>query len=217
MARPSEWAAPSRRQHGAAPHPDASARRERRKREVHDRIRSAAVALFDSRGYDTTKIDDICERADVAQKTFFNHFPTRQHLVREIADAFLDKLLAVLDAARRQTGTRARLVAFFLTVANEAELAGPMHRELIMEVIRVSHVDRAEPEQTRRLHRAFRTLILEGKSAGDVSSAHGVDVLTEMTVGAFTTIMLNWVTLDRYPLRERARETAHFLGNAICL
>ena len=58
-------------------------RRERRKREVHDRILEAAVERFEQSGFEGTKVDEICEAADVAQKTFFNHFPTKQHLFRE--------------------------------------------------------------------------------------------------------------------------------------
>ncbi len=50
-------------------------RRERRKREVRGRILAAAVGLFDERGFGATKVAEICERADVAHKTFFNHFP----------------------------------------------------------------------------------------------------------------------------------------------
>ena len=60
---------------------ETRSRRERRVREVHDRIVAAAMDLFGTRGVESTKIDEICEAADIAQKTFFNHFPTKQHLV----------------------------------------------------------------------------------------------------------------------------------------
>ena len=49
-------------------------RRERRRTEVRDRILDAARVLFDERGYDDTKVSDICDRADLAYGTFFNHF-----------------------------------------------------------------------------------------------------------------------------------------------
>ena len=38
-------------------------RRERRKLEVRTRIIDAALALFDQRGFDDTKVSEICERA----------------------------------------------------------------------------------------------------------------------------------------------------------
>ena len=62
-------------------------RRERRKLEVHARILEANLELFDARGAEATKVQDICERADVAHKTFFNHFASKRHLLREVARA----------------------------------------------------------------------------------------------------------------------------------
>jgi monoterpene epsilon-lactone hydrolase len=76
---------------GAMPHAIASqidpalTRRERRKIEMRERILEAAVALFDEHGFAATKVSEICEQADIAHKTFFNHFPSKQDLLSEIA------------------------------------------------------------------------------------------------------------------------------------
>jgi AcrR family transcriptional regulator len=52
-------------------------RRERRWREVHDRVYDAALELFLAQGFVATSYDEIAERADVARKTAFNHFPRK--------------------------------------------------------------------------------------------------------------------------------------------
>ncbi|MEN8161948.1 MAG: TetR family transcriptional regulator, partial [Myxococcota bacterium] len=49
----------------AAPELD---RRARRKLELRSRMLEAASALFDERGVHATRVAEICERADVAQK-----------------------------------------------------------------------------------------------------------------------------------------------------
>ena len=69
----------------AAPSSGAT-RRERRKHELRERILEASRELFDAQGVATTTVAEICERADVAQKTFFNHFETKPQLLREIAE-----------------------------------------------------------------------------------------------------------------------------------
>lgn len=53
-------------------------------------IRTAALDLAAENGYQQTTVDRICERAGVSQRTFFNHFPTKQ-------DAFLDHGTPCLD------------------------------------------------------------------------------------------------------------------------
>ncbi|MGH7288458.1 MAG: TetR family transcriptional regulator [Myxococcota bacterium] len=36
-----------------------------------------SAALFEARGVHATKVADFCARADVAQKTFVNHFASK--------------------------------------------------------------------------------------------------------------------------------------------
>jgi AcrR family transcriptional regulator len=192
-------------------------RRERRKQEIHDRLRDAARALFDQKGFEATTVDEICDRADVAQKTFFNHFPTKQHVVREIAAVFVDDLGVLVEEARKQPGatTAQRLAHLFGRAGEEAVRAGPRHKELLMEVVRVLQVDGSRPEQTRRLYAAFRTLLADGAAAGELTPEHDAAFLAEMVGGAFVAILLNWESSDGYPLRERLDEAARFLGRAI--
>ena len=111
--------------------PDPS-RRARRKLEVRGRILAAAAELFDERGFAATKVADLCERADVAHKTFFNHFGSKQDLLRELAGESLGQLLADVEAARKQgRSTRERLERFFAVVAERVCQSGPMRRELV--------------------------------------------------------------------------------------
>ena len=123
--------------------------------------------------------NEICARADVAQKTFFNHFPTKHHVVREIAEGFLDELGVLVEEARKQPGTTAqRLTHLFQRTAEETLRAGPRHKELLIEVVRVAQVDGPHPERTRRFHAAFRALLEDGAAAGELTRGHDVAFLT---------------------------------------
>src|ERR1700741_268724 len=81
--------------------------RERKKQELRDRLVAAARTLFDEKGFEATTVDEICARVDVSQKTFFNYFPTKQHVVREIAEVFLDDLGAIVEEALERRGSTA--------------------------------------------------------------------------------------------------------------
>ncbi|WP_256839841.1 TetR/AcrR family transcriptional regulator [Ornithinimicrobium faecis] len=58
-------------------------RRQRRWQDVHDRLYEAACELFLESDFITTSVDDIAERADVARKTAFNHFPRKRDFIAE--------------------------------------------------------------------------------------------------------------------------------------
>lgn len=191
-------------------------RRERRKLEVHSRILLAAAELFAEQGLDRTRVAEICERADVAQKTFFNHFPSRQHVVRALAEEAMRVLLGDIEAIRKQpASTRERLGRFFDQLAGNLEAFGPMHRELVTEFVHVAHETRTEGEKARQLGDAFGALIRDGRAQGDVTSRHAEATLTEMLLGAFYALMFSWANLDAYPFRKQALAAARFLGDAL--
>ncbi|GAA4147046.1 TetR/AcrR family transcriptional regulator [Leifsonia shinshuensis] len=57
-------------------------------------IESAAVALVNELGYDAVTVDMICERAGVSQRTFFNHFKTKDAAVIGSAGPGVDQQFA---------------------------------------------------------------------------------------------------------------------------
>jgi AcrR family transcriptional regulator len=197
--------------------PDAApGRRARRKQEIRDRLLEAARSLFDQKGFAATTVDEICDGADVSQKTFFNYFPTKHNVVREIAERFLEEIGALIEEARKQPGSMAdRLAHLFHRVGEESLRAGPRHKELLVEVVRVAQVDGSGPEQSRRLHAAFRALLEDGAAAGELTTEHDAAFLTEVVVAAFISILLNWQSVEGYPLGEHLDEAARFLGRAI--
>lgn len=190
-------------------------RRERRKLEVRTRIVEAAAELFDADGVHDTTVAAIAERADVASKTFFNYFPAKQDVVRALAEESLEDLLESIEAAHRgQSTTAARLKTFFDDVATYGVDAGPMHRELLTEIIHAAQ-RAGEEESARRLHDAFASIVRDGVAAGEVTRRHTQRTLTEMIVGAYYALMFNAANIENYPLERQARAAADFLVAAI--
>jgi AcrR family transcriptional regulator len=191
-------------------------RRQRRKLELRARILAAAEALFDARGVEATKVADICERADVAHKTFFNHFRSKQQLLRELAGDSLGRLLVMIENARKQgASTRERLANLFAEVARSAEDRGPMHRELVTELVHAVHASGSKSEQARRLHDAFGALVRDGLAAGDITRRHPPETQTEMILGAYYVLVFSFANLDDFPIRRQATAAARFLADAL--
>lgn len=56
---------------------------ERRHRETRARIADIAVGLFIERGFTDTTMDDVADQAGVSRRTVYRHFPTKDELVFE--------------------------------------------------------------------------------------------------------------------------------------
>jgi AcrR family transcriptional regulator len=56
-------------------------RRDRKKQATRRALRNAALELVAERGFASVTIEDIAEAADVATRTFFNYFPSKESVV----------------------------------------------------------------------------------------------------------------------------------------
>jgi AcrR family transcriptional regulator len=70
--------------------------RERKKQRTREQIIEAAMGLFAERGYQATTIADIATAADVAPRTFFSYFPSKEAVVFHTVDRDLEGLASAL-------------------------------------------------------------------------------------------------------------------------
>ena len=80
----------------SAPLP-ASDRRQRRSAETRERLFRSALELFGQKGFAETTVEDITEAADVGKGTFFNYFPSKDHILLAFGEMQLSKLESAIE------------------------------------------------------------------------------------------------------------------------
>jgi AcrR family transcriptional regulator len=75
-------------------------RRQRHAAEIRERLFRAALDLFAKHGFADTTVEDITNSADVGKGTFFNYFPSKDHILLAFAEMQLAKLQSIIEDLR---------------------------------------------------------------------------------------------------------------------
>jgi AcrR family transcriptional regulator len=132
--------------------------RERKKRQTREAIVDAAMRLFAERGFNGTTIADIAAEADIAPRTFFAYFGSKEEVVFGDSDAKLESLRAAIEERGPGETTIDALRAWLLSMVQETGLDESRERcrqELIAE-------NASLDAQDRRVIGQFEEVLKEG-------------------------------------------------------
>jgi len=175
----------------------------------------AFEALFEARGYEQAKVAEICERADVAYGTFFNHFPEKKDVLRALSERSVEEVALGLEALAKQDGSIEKLlVALFEGAALSYRKLGPGRRELVGRIQTIAYAE-AGAETDRRFHAAFERFIEEGVARGKVRGDVPAATLADILSSTFASLSLSFVHFEDFPIRERSAAVARFIADSI--
>ena len=133
--------------------------RERQRQHTRAEIVRVAFDLFGKRGYEQVPVEAIATAAGVSRATFFNYFPKKDLLLREVAQARVERLKSILSEVR--TGAAAptlnSVLGLILKLCRENARITLFSKKLMVETV---------------FSQAARGLLLPARD-------HAVDVLTE--------------------------------------
>jgi len=151
--------------------PPRSDRRERRRLETRERLYRAALELFGERGFLETTVEDITEAADVGKGTFFNYFPTKEHVLAAYGGERIAAVERALEKARTTTGSVLDVIAELA-----ADSAGQSHENpAVLRAIYAAHAScasvRAELQRRMRTSRKILAEIISlAQKRGEIRS-----------------------------------------------
>lgn len=191
-------------------------RRERKKRELRGRIYQAARRLFISQGFDATTVAQIAEAADVAQATFFLHFPSKAAVLAEMTGEVAEHLRALIgEQLARRASAQERIRGFAERVADEVGAARGLAREVLLELMRSRAHPGGDLPYLSPVHEPFAEIIRAGQAAGEVRTDFEAAFLGEMALGALNVAIVHWLEDPRFPLEDWLRRAAQFVGQAL--
>ena len=109
--------------------------RQRKKRQVRQKISDVATAMFLVHGFDNVTVAQIAETAEVSQQTAYNYFPTKESMFLDRSES---RTNAVADAVRDRTSVSlVEAVVQVLSAGIQPGLRGDLDEARQMQVFRL--------------------------------------------------------------------------------
>lgn len=195
--------------------PSNTTRRERRKLEMQERLLEAAVELFSEQGCELTSVEQICARADMARKTFYNYFPSKEHLIYLLSEQrIFDESRRLLERARASSEDTIEQLRFYMeSTGDHLRKFAVLERELIKQTIKdIAHNDERVAVRYPHMRNLFSALIANGQERGDIRLDFSAQLLAQIVSSALDAVTVNWVYEEQYPLEEQLRELTDYFA-----
>lgn len=153
---------------GSAPVP-TSDRRQRRSADIRERLFRSALELFAQKGFAETTVEDITEAADVGKGTFFNYFPSKDHILLAFGEMQLSKLESTIEAARKSGESMPEFLRSLGARMTQEPTRNPaIIRALLQAYLSTTPVRAAMTDMQRRMHALHTQMIQLGQERGEI-------------------------------------------------
>jgi AcrR family transcriptional regulator len=148
---------------------DASGRRQRHSRETRERLFRAALDLFARKGFTETTVRDITEAADVGKGTFFNYFPSKDHILLAFGEMQLGKLESAVAEARASHEPMPQFLRSLGVRMTQEPMRNPaIIRTLLQAYLSTTAVREAMLDLQRRVHALHTEIVQLGQERGEI-------------------------------------------------
>ena len=166
--------------------------RDTKKAQVRQELYDAALTQFREAGYEDASVAAICKAAGVAKGTFFNHFPTKAHVLA----AWYEDAMQNADLKSGSGQDQPLLQSFLIMAQNAVTFARSepvLWRAKHAYAPQSDDIQRSEREIDLRVQTQASTLIKAAQARGEIRSGIDAEALSALYVSALTGVIRQWL------------------------
>ena len=172
---------------------------------TRNRILDAALDVFSTNGYHTSRMDDIVEEASVSKGSIYFHFPNKERLFLALVDQFSDLIERnVTEAIAEEKGIQKVSIAVETVLSTFAKYRRPTKILLVQAVGLGSVFEKKRQEVHDRFASMIEAFLNEAIVAGDIEAVNS-KITAHAWMGAIYTLVMQWV-MTAEPSKEDIRE-----------
>lgn len=188
--------------------------RQQKKEELRRRLYNASIRLFELHGYENTPVQAITDAVQVAKGTFFNHFPSKEHVVEAWYQRITSQCLAAAWQRLEEHPDEAVEESICRLLRDLGQRAASQPQLMLAKARHNAHplLMQAEQEQDAGLQDFLKHQVRRAKQRGEVAEDVDGTFFAELTVAVVTGSARAWVRTDgRFDLAELFDQRVRFL------
>lgn len=155
------------------------------------KILNVAQVLFTENGYDSTSIQDICEKANISKGAFFHHFQTKEFLFLEILNEYLTNIDKKMNEIEKKTKNIPKAMEEMTEILEEIFITSKGKFTIFLEFLRKSSKNEEIMKKISNHFQKFKEyvykMIEKGKEEGsiknDVNSIFISQIIISLAIG----------------------------------
>jgi AcrR family transcriptional regulator len=164
----------------------------------------SALRLFADKGFAETTVEDITEAADVGKGTFFNYFPSKDHILLVFADMQIAKLGLAVAGLKESAQPLPDFLQGLAVRMTEEPLKNPgMIRTLLQAHLSSTPVREAMIERQGRAHQLHTQIVEIGQQRGEIRTDIAAPEIAHAFRQTILGTLLIWSVTADETLRER--------------
>jgi len=192
--------------------PSTFSRRERRSLELRERLFRSALDLFAEKGFAETTVEDITNMADVGKGTFFNYFPSKDHILLAFGEMQLAKLRDAVEEARHSSEPLPQYLRSLSARMTQEPMRNPaIVRALLLAYLSSTPVREAMLDMQKRVLALHSEMIELGQQRGEVrNDVPAVELAQAFRQTIFGTLLM-WTLHGDSTLQTRIQSAFNIL------
>ena len=191
-------------------------RRVRRSAETRERLFRAALALFARKGFSETTVEDITEAADLGKGTFFNYFPSKEHVLMAFGEMQLGKLEIIVREAQQSDLPMREVLHTLVLRMTEEPIRNPAIIRALLQANLSSVPVRGEMLRIHNRNRALLgQLIQHGQKRGEIRTDLPAEEIAQVWRQTIFGTLMFWSLAADDTLTDRIEMSIQLLWSGI--
>jgi AcrR family transcriptional regulator len=160
--------------------------------------------LFADKGFLETTVEDITEAADVGKGTFFNYFPSKDHILLAFGEMQLGKLEAAVEMARQTSEPMTVFLESLVARMTQEPMRNPaVIRAILQAYLSTTSVRAAMMDMQRRVLGFHTQMFQIGQERGEIRSDLPASEVAQVFRQTIFGTLLIWSLYGDETLHER--------------